>query len=130
MKWIIENIELVSVIVSIILTAGGWVVSLIFKNKKAGKVLTGISQVVKSFPEYIQMAEKISDNGEEKKTFVMNQAILLCQSIGIQPTEEQLAYFSAIIDDLVALSKTINLYTNKTTTEQTIPGITKTIRSL
>lgn len=133
MEWITNNIEVIITIGGLLLSLAGSIFSLILKNKKTGRVLTGISQVVKTFPEYIQMAEKISEEGEVKKTYVMNQAVLLCRSIGIEPTEEQLAYFSAIIDDLVALSKTINIYTNTPKTpedDDKTGGITTTIRRL
>ena len=81
-------------------------------NKKNGTIITGISEVIAKLPEIINTAEKVADNGEERKAYAMAQAELLCKSIGFEPTPEQLENFSAVIDSLVALSKSINLYSN------------------
>lgn len=108
MEWLSNNIGLVCSIAGVLITGLSVLYSLITKGKKS-KVLTGLAKVVNSFPTAIQMAEKIGGTGEEKKTFVMGQAKLLCQAMGFEPTEGHLAEFSAIVDNLVALSKSINI---------------------
>lgn len=125
MEWVVNNLGLICSILASILSIVGAFLSIKSKNAKASKIVTGVSKVIKAFPSIIATAEKVGNNGEERKAFAMTQASLLCQALGFEPTEDQVNEFSKIIDTLVALTKEIN--TTKTTTElkplQTLGGV-------
>lgn len=114
-EFLISNIDVICAVLGLLIAIGGAVASLL--TNKQSKVLTGLSKVVNSFPEIIKVAEKIAGTGEDKKTYVLQQAELLCKAMGFTPTEQQLAEMSEVIDKLVALSKEINTYTNKPTVQ-------------
>ena len=117
MEWVINNIGVICSIATVLITAVITVITTIKgKESKAVKALKSIANVIKQFPEFIKTAEKISNNPEEKKTYVMDQAVLSCKAEGVELTNEQLIDISERIDDAVALSKSINLH-SKTTTE-------------
>lgn len=120
MEWLVDNISVICAVVVTILNIVALIVSKL-SNKKSGKMITGISEVIAKLPEIIHTAEKVANNGEERKAYAMAQAELLCKSIGFEPTSEQLDNFSAIIDSLVALSKSINVYSNATQTKSISP---------
>ena len=111
MEWLVDNLSVICAVLVTILNVIALIVSKL-SNKKNGTIITGISEVIAKLPEIINTAEKVADNGEERKAYAMAQAELLCKSIGFEPTPEQLENFSAVIDSLVALSKSINLYSN------------------
>lgn len=117
-----NNIDVICTILGFLIASAGTIISLL-TNKKS-KVLTGITKVINAFPEIIKQAEKIAENGEDKKEYVLKQAELLCKSMGFTATEEQLVMMSEVIDRLVLLSKEINTYTNPSTTAK-IVGIHK-----
>ena len=114
MEWLVDNLSIICAVLVTILNIIALIVSKL-SGKKNGQMITGISEVIAKLPEIINTAEKVADNGEERKKYAMSQAELLCKSIGFEPTTEQLENFSAIIDSLVALSKSINVYSNTTT---------------
>ncbi len=116
MEWIVNNLGLICSILASILSIVGAVLSIKSKNGKASKIVNGVSKVIKAFPGIIATSEKVGNTGEERKAYAMEQASLLCQALGFEPSEEQVHEFSEIIDTLVALTKEINV-TSKTTTE-------------
>ena len=113
MDWIVNNLGLICSIIASILSIIAFILSNGSKNAKASKIVTGVSKVIKAFPGIIATAEKVGNTGEERKAFAMEQASLLCQALGFEPSEAQIDEFSEIIDTLVALTKQIN--TTKTT---------------
>ena len=122
MQWLLDNIGLICAVLVTILNVVALILSKL-SNNKSGKVITGISEVIAKLPEIITTAEKVAETGEERKAYAMAQAELLCKSIGFTPTEEQLNSFSAIIDNLVSLSKSINTYTQPQKTAITTLGV-------
>ena len=86
------------------------------KNTKIVKGLKAFSNAILKSPESIATAEKISEDAEERKTYVMDQAILNCKAEGVELTEEQLLEMSKAVDNQVALSKKINVNSKSDTT--------------
>lgn len=119
MEWLLNNIGLVFSIVFGIVSIVCVIIKLASKGASAIDIIKGIADVVKQFPDFIRMAEKVSSDPEVKKTFALNQAVLNCQAKGIRPSEEQLADMSVQIDNLVKLSKDININSKTTTTAST-----------
>lgn len=121
LQYIVDNMGVICALLITLINAIVLIVSKVSSNKK-GKVIEGITDVINSLPDLIKTAEKVANSGEERKVYVMNQVVLLCKSLGFNPTEEHISYFNAITDNLVALSKSINLYSNepKTTLIKTL----------
>ena len=107
MEWLVDNLYLILVCVSLLLNIVIFVVGKISGGKNT-KLLTALNTVSAALPDVIAMAEKVGATGEERKDYAMRQVKLLCQAVGLTPTEDQLAKFSAAIDELVSLTKSIN----------------------
>ena len=120
MEWVVNNLGLICSIIASILSIIAFILSNKSKNTKASNIVTGVSKVIKAFPGIIATAEKVGNSGEERKAYAMEQASLLCQALGFEPSEEQIDEFSEIIDTLVELTKQINT-TSKTTTNSLKP---------
>ena len=116
-KWVVEHISEITTTISLILTIVAFIIGKYGKNKTATQVskdMSAIAKVVKKFPEFIRTAEKISDDPDVKRNYVLNMAYISCKAEGVILTEEQLADMGESIDDQVALSKDINV-NSKTT---------------
>lgn len=119
-QFIIDNIwSILGVLVAI----AGVLVGKFFPNTKVAKGVQVMLKVFKSLPEYIRQAEKVSEDPEARKMYVLNQFILNAQANGYTPSEQDLADVSERIDDQVKLTKDINLSSKSTTTATTIKPI-------
>ena len=119
MEWFIDNIGLIGGLLGIVLALVGFIISIFGKGTKASQVWSKLMTLIKNFPTIIGIAEKVADNPADKKGYAMEQTLLICNSLDLKPTDEQLAEFSLLIDKLVALSKQINLESKNTTTPST-----------
>ena len=123
MSWLINNIGLIVSVALAICGAVVTVIGLIYKNSACGKVVTWLGKVLKSLPDFIRTAEKISDNAEEKKAYVMQQTELHCKAEGLALTEKQRAEISEQVDDMVKLSKDININSKTKTTSEEVEEV-------
>lgn len=118
LEWIGNNLDLVFGILSLI----GAVLTSVFgikfsKTSKEYTALQGLTSVINDLPVLIQTAEQLSQDGQAKKEYVMQQATLLCKALGFTPTEDQTDLISQSVELLVQLSKSINLHTNRQITK-------------
>ena len=130
MQWVLDNIGVIIGALGVLLTLIGFLLS-IFSNGKGGKVWQSLVKLIKNFPAIIGVAEKISDSGTDKKAYAMEQTILLCNSLKLEPTEEQLHELSELIDAIVNLSKVINQNSKSDTiitTTEVVEGTTELIQ--
>lgn len=127
MTWIINHIDLICSLLAGAIGVIGTIVGIKFKGTNASKVTRTLLNVVKRFPDFIRQAEKVSDDAEEKKTFVLDQAILNCKAEGVILDEKQLLDLSERVDATVQLSKQINLHSKTTIVELPKIGPVETI---
>lgn len=123
MEWLTNNIGIICSVLSAIVGIAGTVFGLIKGRSRTGKVLKGLATVIKQFPEFIRTAEKVGVNGDEKLTYVLNQAVLSCKALGFTPNEDQLIDMTVQIEEMVRLSKDINLHSKNTATPISIKPI-------
>lgn len=122
MQWLTNNLGTIAIIISSVFTFAGVLVTVLFKNKGAGRLLKSIGNVVKRLPTLIKTAEKLGGTGEEKKLYVMEQVALYFLAEGVEPTEEDLASISEQVDAQVKLSKELHTTVQevKTDNNQTV----------
>jgi len=122
MQWLTNNLGTIAIIVSSVFTFAGVLVTVLFKNKGAGRLLKSIGNVVKRLPTLIKTAEKLGGTGEEKKLYVMEQVALYFLAEGVEPTEDDLASISEQVDAQVKLSKELHTTVQevKTDNNQTV----------
>lgn len=121
--WLLNNIGLVVSVACFIITIVYTVIKLARKGVSPIDILKGVADVVKQFPDFVRLAEKVSKDPEVKKTFALNQVVLNCQAKGITPTEQQLAEWSMQIDELVKLTKELHTGDSVTNTKPTTTNI-------
>lgn len=127
MGWLTANFGIICTVLSAIIGVVGAIFGVLKGKAGAGKVLKGLASVIKQFPDFIRTAEKVGVTGEEKLRYVLNQAVLSCKALGFTPTEEQLIDMTEQIDEMVKLSKQINLHSKTvTTTDVTINPVNTT----
>lgn len=112
-QWLLNNIGTIAIIVTAVLSFAGVVVNLVFKNKPASKLLQSLARVVAKLPNLIKTAEKLGGTGEEKKTYVMEQALLYLTAEGVKPDDSDLEYISSNIDSQVKLTKELHTTESK-----------------
>lgn len=117
--WLLNNIGLVVSVLCFAVTIVYTVIKLARKGVSPIDILKGVADVVKQFPDFVRLAEKVSKDPEVKKTFALNQVVLNCQAKGITPTESQLAEWSMQIDELVKLTKDLHTGESKPATTTT-----------
>lgn len=110
-NWLLSNIDLVCLILGLVLTTLGTVLSFVSKNKGTGKNLRAMGNIVAHLPSFIRTAEKLGGTGEEKKAYVVEQVLLYFKAEGVNANEEQLLSISQQIDELVKLSKELHSVT-------------------
>lgn len=123
MEWLTSNLGLICTILSALVGIAGALIGLFGKGKKSSKVLSGLSTVIKQFPEFIRTAEKVSTNAEDKLKYVLNQAILSCKALGFTPDDEQLLDMTERVEEMVKLSKEINLHVKTYVKEEVITEV-------
>lgn len=93
---------------------GGTIAGVVLRKPNLAKGLKVFANAIKSIPDFIRQAEKISTDPIERKTYVLNMFVLHCQAQGYAPSEEELADVSEQIDDQVKLTKDININSKNT----------------
>lgn len=105
-NWVVILTVLAQVLASIIT-----IIKLIKNNKNLKLGSTAIQLIMEDLPDLITLAEKISGlDGTAKKEYVMREVQLKLSSMGVIITQEDLLTLSDMVDSLVSLSKSINLY--------------------
>lgn len=103
-----NNVGSIAIIVSALCTFAGVLITVIFKNKKAGKLLVVIGAVVKKLPTFIKTAEQLGGDGITKKAYVMEQVDLYFRACGVTPSADDLAGISVQVDESVKLTKELH----------------------
>lgn len=106
---VVSAIGLITTILSIVFGTNN------AKANKVSKALDVIKKAITRLPDFIATAEKVTTVQEERKDYVLNQAILYCRSEGVDVSEEDYRTLSNAIDRQVALSKEINTHSKTTT---------------
>lgn len=123
MKWLATNIDTICLVLGLLLTALGTVLSLLGKRKGAGKGLIAMGNIVAHLPSFIRTAEKLGGTAEEKKSYVLEQVLLYFRAEKVEPTEQQLLSISQQVDDQVKLTKDLhNVTVIKNNTNPFIEG--------
>lgn len=92
------------------------IIKLVKTNKLSTIKYGTLGCVMAGLPDHISMAEKIHGlDGPAKKSYVMNQVQLELKSAGVIITTGELESLSDMVDNLVALSKSINTHINTQT---------------
>lgn len=110
-NWLLSNIDLICLILGLVLTTAGTVLSLLGKKAGASKTLKAMGNIVAHLPSFIRTAEKLGGSGEDKKNYVLEQVLLYFKAEGVKPSEEQLISISQQIDDQVKLTKELHSVT-------------------
>ena len=107
-QWVLDNIDVVCLIIGLILSTLGTILSIVSKNANAGKSLKAMGNIVAHLPSFIRTAEKLGGTGEEKKAYVIEQVLLYFKAEGVKATDNDIASISAQIDDQVKLTKDLH----------------------
>lgn len=101
-----SNLELVTTIISIILTIFGSVLGFIAKrNDKAKKYYEGFIEVQEKIKELCVVAESSYTNGDQKKKYVVTSTHVFLKELNISISDEKI---NTIIESVINLSKKIN----------------------
>ena len=108
LTFLANNVGSIAAIISAVLTFAGVVVTVFTKNKKAGKLLVVMGNVIRKLPTLIKTAEQLGGDGATKKAYVMEQVELYFRACGITPSPKELETISAQVDDEVKLTKELH----------------------
>jgi hypothetical protein len=101
-----SNLELVTTILSIVLTIGGSILGLIAKrSEKAKRYYEAYIDVERKIKELSIQAEKNYQNGDQKKKYVLSNIHTYMSKMKVNVNESEI---NGIIESIIDISKQIN----------------------